>query len=127
MPKVPRESITVSLDHLDARSLGALIALFERAVGLYAEWIDVNAYDQPGVEAGKVAAAEVLDLQRRATAHLRAHADAAFTAEQLADAIGSPDSVEVVFHILQRAASNPNQVVRRIRGDSPSEMRFGST
>ncbi|MCA8958720.1 MAG: glucose-6-phosphate isomerase, partial [Planctomycetes bacterium] len=34
-----------------------------RAVGLYAELIDVNAYHQPGVEAGKKAAAAVLAQQ----------------------------------------------------------------
>jgi glucose-6-phosphate isomerase len=41
-----------------------LIALYERAVGLYASLVDVNAYHQPGVEAGKRAAAEVLAVQR---------------------------------------------------------------
>ena len=43
--------------------LGALIALYERAVGIYASLHDINAYDQPGVEAGKLAASEVLRLQ----------------------------------------------------------------
>ena len=44
-------------------SLGALIALFERTVGIYAELIDINAYHQPGVEAGKQAASKILYLQ----------------------------------------------------------------
>jgi glucose-6-phosphate isomerase len=44
---------------VSAFSLGALIALFERAVGLYAFMIGINAYHQPGVEAGKKAAGEV--------------------------------------------------------------------
>lgn len=60
-----RQSLTLTLRRFDERSLGALIALFERAVGLYGELIDVNAYHQPGVEAGKQAAAEVLALQAR--------------------------------------------------------------
>ena len=34
-----------------------LIALFERAVGFYAGLVNINAYHQPGVEAGKKAAA----------------------------------------------------------------------
>lgn len=58
-----RHSVTITLDRADERALGALIALFERAVGLYAELIDVNAYHQPGVEAGKEAAARLLELQ----------------------------------------------------------------
>jgi glucose-6-phosphate isomerase len=60
-----RQSLTITLERFDERSLGALIALFERAVGLYGELIDVNAYHQPGVEAGKKAAAEILSLQQR--------------------------------------------------------------
>lgn len=30
-----------------------LIALFERAVSFYASLVNINAYHQPGVEAGK--------------------------------------------------------------------------
>ena len=58
-----RTSATITLHLLNERSFGALIALFERAVSVYAELIDVNAYHQPGVEAGKKAAARVLELQ----------------------------------------------------------------
>ncbi len=58
-------SLTLVLERLDAWHLGALIAVHERAVGLYAELVDVNAYHQPGVEAGKLAAADVLALQAR--------------------------------------------------------------
>lgn len=61
-------SLTLVLDRLDAWHLGALIALHERAVGLYAELVDLNAYHQPGVEAGKAAATEVLALQARLAA-----------------------------------------------------------
>jgi glucose-6-phosphate isomerase len=39
-------------------------------VGLYGEWINVNAYHQPGVEAGKTAAALILSLQERLEAAL---------------------------------------------------------
>lgn len=61
-------SLTLVLQRLDAFHLGALIALHERAVSLYAELVDVNAYHQPGVEAGKLAAADVLALQARLAA-----------------------------------------------------------
>jgi glucose-6-phosphate isomerase len=59
-----RGSITLTLDDISARSVGALISLFERAVGLYSTLINVNAYHQPGVEAGKKAAENVIRLQR---------------------------------------------------------------
>jgi glucose-6-phosphate isomerase len=37
-----------------------LVGLFERAVGFYASLVNVNAYHQPGVEAGKKAATDFL-------------------------------------------------------------------
>jgi glucose-6-phosphate isomerase len=60
-----RLSSSITLEKLSPYSLGQLIALFERAVGFYASLIGVNAYHQPGVEAGKKAANEILDLQRK--------------------------------------------------------------
>ena len=39
--------------------------MFERAVSFYAAMVDINAYDQPGVEAGKKSAANVIDLQKK--------------------------------------------------------------
>src|SRR5438067_3102072 len=43
-----RELITITLKTVNPESVGQLIALFERAVGLYASLINVNAYHQPG-------------------------------------------------------------------------------
>jgi len=60
-----RSSATICVDRVDERVMGALVALFERAVAVYAELINVNAYHQPGVEAGKKAASEVLRLQAK--------------------------------------------------------------
>ena len=51
-----RESITITVKDVSPFTIGMLIALFERAVGLYASLININAYHQPGVEAGKKAA-----------------------------------------------------------------------
>jgi glucose-6-phosphate isomerase len=59
-----RESMMITIRRVDERSLGALIALYERAVGFYASLVRINAYHQPGVEAGKKAAAALLDLQK---------------------------------------------------------------
>ena len=57
-----RESLTITIQEVSARSVGQLIALFERAVGFYASFVGINAYHQPGVEAGKKAAASILEL-----------------------------------------------------------------
>jgi glucose-6-phosphate isomerase len=120
-----RESITLTLDRLDARAIGALIALFERAVGLYAELIDINAYHQPGVEAGKKAADSLLDLQRRVLAYLRAHPDHRATAEQIADAMQEADAVEAVYHTLAHAAANPDHKITHVAGMTTTETKFG--
>jgi len=99
-----RESITITLDKLDAKSVGALIALYERAVGLYATLVNINAYHQPGVEAGKKAAGSVLDIQAGV---LDALADSEpMDAEQIAAKVGSPEQVETIYHVLEHLAAN---------------------
>ena len=64
LTQVGRQSMTLLLERIDERRLGALIALYERAVGLYAVQLGINAYHQPGVEAGKKAAEDALELQK---------------------------------------------------------------
>jgi glucose-6-phosphate isomerase len=101
-----RQSLSIECERLDAATLGGLIALYERAVGLYAELIHINAYHQPGVEAGKKAAKAVLDLQQRVIEHVRAHADQRFTADDLAKAVNEPDQNETIHHILEHLHAN---------------------
>lgn len=96
-----RESLTITLEALSARSLGAVIALYERAVGLYAELINVNAYDQPGIE--KDAAAAAIDVQRQALSHL-ARTRQQLTADEIAAALGQPEAAELIFRNLERLA-----------------------
>ena len=98
-----RESMTITVPRVDAHTVGALIALFERAVGLYASLVGINAYHQPGVEAGKKAAASVLVLQAKVLAAL---STAPQTAEQIADEIGAPESTEAVYLLLEHLAAN---------------------
>jgi glucose-6-phosphate isomerase len=121
-----RGSMTVTLPDAGPQSIGALIALFERAVGLYGSLIDVNAYDQPGVEAGKKAAEGVLALQRRLLAEMRSKRGSMRTAEDLARALGEADEVEAVFHSLVHLASATGRgVVLDGRGSDPLGARFG--
>jgi glucose-6-phosphate isomerase len=94
-----RPSLTITLPSVDAGSVGALIALFERAVGFYASLVGINAYDQPGVEAGKKAASEVLDLSLRLREVLRqSPADISTLASRLAA------SETEVFYLAERLA-----------------------
>ncbi len=104
-----RQSITITLDQVDAHRLGALIALFERTVGLYATLVNINAYHQPGVEAGKKAAGAVLELQHAVVAHLRETGKPA-SVEKIADAMGRAQDVEAIHHVLSHLAANKRGV-----------------
>ncbi|MBM4201747.1 MAG: glucose-6-phosphate isomerase [Gammaproteobacteria bacterium] len=101
-----RESITLTIPRVDARRVGALIALYERAVGLYAFLVNINAYHQPGVEAGKKAAAAILDLQGRICSAL-ATAGGPISLAALAESIGATEQVETVYQIVRHLAANP--------------------
>jgi glucose-6-phosphate isomerase len=106
-----RESISIILDRLDARTLGGLIALYERSVGFYASLVNINAYHQPGVEAGKKAAGDVLDLQAKVKAWVQQNPEPA-TVEQIADRMGLPHQVEPIYHVLEHLAVNKRGVAR---------------
>lgn len=110
-----RASVTLTVEDVTPRSVGALIALFERAVGFYATFVGINAYHQPGVEAGKKAAAGILKLQVRIAEFLKAHAPEKFTAEALAKNLELENRTELVFKICQHLAASPSgNVCRRI-------------
>jgi glucose-6-phosphate isomerase len=108
-----RHSITLTLPDVSARSLGMLIALYERVTGLYASLVDINAYHQPGVEAGKKAAGGVIALKQGLTAALKAAPGKSFTAEQLAAEIGAPEKTELAFKILEHLAANKGSGVKK--------------
>jgi glucose-6-phosphate isomerase len=92
-----RPSLVLTVPEVSPFELGAVIALFERAVGLYASLIGVNAYHQPGVEAGKRAAEAILALAERVRATVGATPR---TAAQVAEELNADASD--VFHLLER-------------------------
>lgn len=131
LDRAGRRSMKIALDRLSAHRLGALIAVFERAVGLYAELINVNAYNQPGVEAGKKAADDLIKLQREVLAFLkeRAKGNASVegcTAEEIAEGINKPDRVEAIYHILMHLAANPHRGVKCLDESCDPSSRFAS-
>src|SRR5437868_5258116 len=114
-----RESITVNIPEVTAFNIGALIALYERAVGFYGSLVNINAYDQPGVEAGKKAATKLLELQKQVREKLTAGAGK--IAEEIARSIDADP--EDVFHVMQHLASNDPHV-RVTAGDEPVDDKF---
>ncbi len=116
-----RLSLTISIDELNAFTLGMLIGLYERAVSFYASLVNINAYHQPGVEAGKKAAGEFLDLLGRVKSHLAETGGAGVNAETMASNVGAED-VEAVYHCLNHLAANG--MASRQDGATPAEDIF---
>ncbi len=114
-----RHSITLTLPDVSPRTLGMLIALYERVTGFYASLVGINAYHQPGVEAGKKAAGGVIALKLQLVAALRAAPGKPFTAEALADQVGTPEKTELAFKILEHLAANRSSGIRK-RARSPA-------
>ncbi|GMV82221.1 MAG: glucose-6-phosphate isomerase [Planctomycetota bacterium] len=121
-----RESMTITVNDVSAETVGKLIALFERTVGFYGVLVNINAYHQPGVEAGKKAAAAVLDMQHKVMAHLRANKGKAFTSEEVAAGIGKPDEAEAVHWILRHIGANPDKKVKVKPGATEFETKYSA-
>jgi glucose-6-phosphate isomerase len=106
-----RESVTITVKEISPFSIGMLIALFERAVGLYASMININAYHQPGVEAGKKAASRVIEIQRRALDLLSDNPGSSFNIREIAERIDAKDEIEIIFKVCEHLAANQNKIV----------------
>ncbi len=109
-----RDSITVTIPEVTPRQIGALIALYDRAVGFYGFLVNINAYHQPGVEAGKKAAAAILDLQRKVVEVLQQE-KTPIPLQSLAINAGTPDEVEAIYKIVRHLAANDRGV--KLYGD----------
>lgn len=119
-----RESLTITIKHLDAFSLGVLIALFERAIGIYASLININAYHQPGVELGKKGANMIIDMLAKSLDYLQQNSGETFSVEEIAAAIGNPEDEERLFKILEHLSANSNRGVKKICGIDPFKSRY---
>jgi glucose-6-phosphate isomerase len=119
-----RQSLTITIREVSPRTVGLLIALFERTVGFYASLININAYHQPGVEAGKKAAGTVLALERRVLSYLAEKKGHKLSAAQIASGIGAHGDQETVFKICEHLSANPDRGVRKTRGTKPTEALY---
>lgn len=118
-----RESVLLTIPQITERSVAGLIALFERTVGYYAAFLNVNAYNQPGVEAGKKAATNVIQLQSALLDFLCANKGRSFSTPEIAEAISAGESTDLVFKVCQHLAANGRIVGSRIH--EPTTSRFG--
>ena len=79
--------------------------------------MNINAYHQPGVEAGKKAAQTVIALQGQVVEALGAQPGAAWSADEIAQQLGQPDAAEAVYHVLCHLEANAR--VTRQSGSGP--------
>lgn len=112
-----RHSVTLSINEVTPFTLGSLIALFERAVSFYASLVNINAYHQPGVEAGKKAATSFLELLNTVRGALTGWEK---TADDIAEATDTDP--EEVYHALTHLAANGE--ASQNEGASPIEDTF---
>ncbi|XP_074567497.1 glucose-6-phosphate isomerase 1, chloroplastic-like isoform X1 [Curcuma longa] len=122
-----RESITVTVQEVTPRSVGALIALYERAVGIYAHLVNINAYHQPGVEAGKKAASEVLALQKRILTVLSEASCKqpveSLSLEEIAERCHVPEQIEMIYKIIAHMAANDRALIAEGSCGSPRSIK----
>ncbi|GFP89567.1 glucose-6-phosphate isomerase 1 chloroplastic [Phtheirospermum japonicum] len=122
-----RESITVTVQEVTPRSVGALVALYERAVGIYASLVNINAYHQPGVEAGKKAAGEVLALQKRVLVVLNEASCKEpvepLTLEEIAERCHAPEEIEMIYKIIAHMAANDRALIAEGSCGSPRSVK----
>jgi len=119
-----RQSITLTVGEVSPFTVGMLIALFERAVGLYASLVNINAYHQPGVEAGKKAAGTVISLQGKVLAYLEEKKGHTLTSVQIASGIGAHDGFETVFKICEHLAANGR--VKKFAGSGATAATYAA-
>ncbi|MBO3460648.1 glucose-6-phosphate isomerase [Aetokthonos hydrillicola Thurmond2011] len=121
-----RDSVTVTIPQVNSRIVGALIALYERAVGFYGSLVNVNAYHQPGVEAGKKAAAAILELQKQVLEVIQTE-KTSLSIEEIAQKAGASDQIEAIYKILRHLHANQRGVV--LHGDfgQPSSLKVSIT
>lgn len=95
---------------MNERIVGALIALYERGVSIYASLVNINAYHQPGVEAGKKAAAAVLEIQKKVVDTLE-QTDSPLSLAELADQAQISDEIETVYKIVRHLHANERGII----------------
>ena len=110
-----RQSITITIDEVTPYTLSLLIALYERAVGLYASLIGINAYHQPGVEAGKKTAILYLNIKKEILKIMQSKPGKSYTPEALATELNLEINPEIIFKLLEHLCANSQKSINKIK------------
>jgi glucose-6-phosphate isomerase len=96
--------------------------------------VNINAYHQPGVEAGKKAAGAVIALQLKILEYLNSTGGASatspkiphqkgFTVSQIAVDVGSRD-FETIFKICEHLSANSARKMQKTDGKTPFDATY---
>ena len=111
---------------VDARNVGILIALYERAVGLYASLVEHQrlppARRRGGQEGGR---RRCWRCSRRSSARSPRPRAASSPSTRWRRRSARADDVEHVYKILEHAAANPDHGVSRTDGATPFSATYG--
>ncbi|MCH6256169.1 glucose-6-phosphate isomerase [Puniceicoccaceae bacterium K14] len=119
-----RGSVTLTTTEVTPKTVSHLIALYERAVGLYATLTNINAYHQPGVEAGKKAAGVAIDTGLAIIKALKSKKGEALSAPEIAVAIGQPDNAEIAYKLSNHMAANGKAGISRVENGAWFDAKF---
>jgi glucose-6-phosphate isomerase len=109
-----RQTISIQIGDVNEFNLGMIIALYERAVAVYAEFININAFHQPGVQAYKLAAKGILDLRSKMLEEISELGEFTGTAAELAEELDMADDEIEIAGLMDKASRNcPNGIVSR--------------
>ena len=104
-----RQVINMTINTVNEFNLGMIIALYERAVAMYAEFININAFHQPGVEAYKKASKGIIELLLDIEEKLDSCKGEADTAAAIAEELGHADKIVEIEGILNKLALNSDK------------------
>lgn len=116
-----KKTMTVTVPCVSAYNVGQLIAIWERAVGIYAGLININAYHQPAVEYGKKCAGVLIEVKNKAKA-LLIEKKAPMTAPEIAKALNA--DAQDVFRLLLHLSNNDPVIRMNVNDDDIVESTF---
>ena len=79
--------------------------------------MNINAYHQPGVEAGTKAASGIVELELQVLRYLSGHSNSTLSLSEICHGIGREEDVEMVFKICERLAANPDRRISKVTGN----------
>ncbi|CAL6062901.1 Glucose-6-phosphate_isomerase [Hexamita inflata] len=110
-----RQFMTVSAKECSPFCIGQLIALEERIVTVLAAFWDLNAYDQPGVQDGKLAAGKVNKTSIQLDKLLVPVEN--LNAEQIMKKLDMNDNAQLITDLLNDMVFNPASYTNGLKGE----------